>query len=168
MKTNYLCLIFSVCFLVLTSCGGGAGSAAKLQAADVVKMLDVTLEDFDKKVDEKGLYGGPSAMFTRKSDKLIVTVATNVHPDGEGTTFPDDLETANMSFDKAYGEVAQGQVNGKNVYTQAGTMNEMNQYKAVVYLGDYRFVFGANGKDATQIKEAVDKLIDKVTANMKK
>lgn len=164
MKINYLSILTSFIFFVLTACGGG--SSAKLQTADVMKFIDVEVEEFDKKVDEKGLYGGPSAMFTRKSDRLMVTIATNVHPDG--IAFPDDLETAKMSFDKANGEVAQGQVNGKNVYTQTGNLNETNQYKAVVYQGDYRFVFGADGKDATQIKEVVDKLIDKVTANMKK
>ncbi|GAB4468312.1 MAG: hypothetical protein OHK0057_08950 [Thermoflexibacter sp.] len=166
MKIYSLSIIASFVFLILTACGGGS-SSAKLQTADVMKFIDVELEDFDKKVDEKGLYGGPSAMFTRKSDRLMMFVATNVHPDGEGTAFSDDLETAKMTL-SSEAEVKQEQRNGKNVYAQAQTMNEMNQYKAVVYEGDYRFVFGADGKDASQIKEAVDKLIDKVTANLRK
>ena len=78
------------------------------------------------------------------------------------------MATAKMSFDSAYGEVKQAQVNGKNVYTQTGNMNDMAQYKVVLYQADYRFMFGANGKDAAKIKEAVEKLVEKVTANLKK
>ncbi len=166
MKTNLL--FFSISLFLLTTllfaCGGGEGgsSAKSLSVEDVKKIIDVEMEGFDKTLDEQGLYGGPSAMFIRQSDKQKMFVATNANP--EETAFTDDLATAKMSFDSANGEVTQTQVNGKNVYIQA--TNE--QYKAVLYQGLYRFTFGADGKDAAEIKKNVDSLVEKVTSNLKK
>ncbi len=172
MKKNQIILTFLLLFVLTTffSCGGGestgGSSSQKLSVEEVKKMIDVNVEGFEKKLDEKGLYGGPSAMFTRQTDKQRMFVATNVHP--EGTTFTDDLATAQGSFDKANGEVKQSQVNGKNVYTQAANVTGLEQYKAIIFQADYRITFGADGKDAAEIKKIVDALVEKVTANLKK
>lgn len=122
MKKNqviFACLFF-LAGTMLFSCGGGGNtggsSSQKLSVEDVKKIIDVNVDGFEKKLDEKGLYGGPSAMFTRQADKQRMYVATNTNP--EGTTFTDDLATAQRSFDKANGEVKQTQVNGKNVISK--------------------------------------------------
>lgn len=44
----------------------------------------------------------------------------------------------------------------------------MEQYKAIIFQADYRITFGADGKDAAEIKKIVDALVEKVTANLKK